>query len=129
MRCSYCGNAYVTDDPRCHGCGSPRNSRGRSGFRDANELYAEVGHALITGEPDRSRALLEKIIGSPQTEPKRLWTERSVKVAMVIGLIWMFPMVAFGLVAMAMPFVIGIYLPYRGLQAVFDWIRGGEVRR
>ena len=126
MHCAYCGNGYHDEAAHCHGCGSPRSG---PGYRGAEALYAKVGHALMTGEPNKSRALLEKIIGSPQTEPKRLWTERSAKVAMVIGLIYLFPTVALVLATMAMPFIIGVYLPYRGMQALFGWIRGTDARR
>jgi len=128
MHCAYCGNAYHGQAARCEGCGSPRSARAEPAYRDADALYAEVGHALITGEPNKSRALLEKIIGSPETAPKRLMTERIVKVGMVIGLIYLFPTVALVLATMAMPFIIMIYLPYLGIKRLICWISSDPAR-
>lgn len=125
MRCQYCGNAYVGDEPRCHGCGSPKRAK----YRDADTLYAEVGHALITGEPDKSRALLEKIIGSPEKEPKKLWTERGAKIAVCLVLFWMFPWVFLVLFTMMIPFLMFVFLPYKGFKALFSWISGDTARR
>lgn len=96
---------------------------------ETNALYAKVGQALMTGTPDKSRVLLEAIIGSPQKEPKQLWTERTAKAAFVLGLLYFFPLVAGGLVAMVIPFIMFCYLPYHGLKSVFSWISSDSTRR
>lgn len=129
MRCAYCGNSYLTDAPRCEGCGSPRSARMASEYRDADALYAEVGHALITGEANKSRALLEKIIGSAEKDPKQLWAERSAKIAVVLGILYFFPALLWIGFAMAIPFLIFFYLPFLGIKALLDWISGAPVRR
>lgn len=129
MYCAYCGNAYHTDAIRCEGCGSPRSARIQPNDRSADALYAKVGHALITGEPNKSRAMLEKILGSPQKDPKTLWTERGAKIALCLGILYYFPMVFAVLAMMVMPFVITIYLPYLGLKTLLGWIAGDTARR
>ena len=129
MRCAYCGNSYLTDAPRCEGCGSPRSARMTSEYRDADTLYAEVGHALITGEANKSRALLEKIIGSPKKDPTKLWTERAAKIALVLCILWFFPTLIWVGAVMFIPFIVTIYLPYLGLRALFSWISGDPVQR
>lgn len=124
MKCRYCGNAYLNNDPRCDGCGSPKTARVAPAYRGADQLYAEVGHAIMTGEASKSRALLEKILGSPEKEPKKLWIERSAKVTLCLGVLYMAPQIGYFAAAMIMPFLITIYLPYRGLKTLFTWISG-----
>lgn len=130
MRCAYCGNIYLNEAPRCDGCGSPRSMRLPTEYRDADALYAEVGHALITGEPNKSRELLERIIGSPHhKDPRALWTERLFKSCVCLGILYFFPYLILGILFLITPFMVTIYLPYLGLKKFASWIASEAPRR
>jgi len=129
MRCSYCGNTYMNNDPSCAGCGSPKTARIAPAYSSTDQLYVTVGHALMTAEQGKSRAILEGILGSPQKPPKQLWVERSAKIALVLGILYIFPMIGYVAVAMVMPFLFTIYLPYKGLKSLFSWIAGTAPHR
>ena len=123
MSCRYCGNAYLPGGrPRCEGCGAPKTAAAHPLYRDADALYAEVGHALITGEANSSRALLDRILGSPKKDPKQLWIERSAKIGLCLGLLYFLPWLLGMIAVMIVPFAITIYLPYLGLKSLMGWI-------
>jgi len=124
MKCGYCGNAYLNNDPRCEGCGSPKTARIAPTVNSAERLYAQVGHAVMTAEPTKTRALLISILGSPEKPPKTLWTERCAKVALCLGVLYLVPQMAYLAMAMVLPFLFTIYLPYKGLKTLFAWISG-----
>ncbi len=130
MACAYCGNIWTKDASRCDSCGSARRVRAQGEQCETEALYAKVGRALMNGDPDRSREVLDRVIGSPERqEPKRLWTERGAKIAVFLLLMWIFPWLFFVVAFMILPFVLTIYLPYKGLSALFSWFGEGPQRR
>jgi hypothetical protein len=130
MACAYCGNMWTNGASRCDSCGSARRVPGNTAKCETEALYAKIGRALLDGDPDRSRDVLDRVIGSPQQkEPTRLWTERGTKIAIFLVLLWMFPWLFFVAAFMILPFVLTIYLPYKGLSAFFSWFGEGPQRR
>lgn len=129
MACAYCGNTWNENTSRCESCGSAKRVRAADAPCETNALYAKIGRAVMQGDPNESRAVLDRIIGSPDQKPAKLWTERSVKIALGLFVLWMFPWLFIAAAFMILPFVMTIYLPYKGLSALFAWFGGPAARR
>lgn len=117
MACRYCGGAFEAEVRSCGGCGSPRPAPKVEAMQ-----IGKIGRAV--GRRDREAVLswLESHMPAQNETVERCWTRRGAKALLALGVLVFFPQLLFFGLALGMLFAFWVYLPYRGIRLLLEWI-------
>lgn len=117
--CGYCGGVLDMWSRTCAGCGSPRTA---TVIGEDDRVFAQVGRAVMARDPEMLIDWLDRHQPRPDESAQRKWSRRGSKAAVGLGLLFLFPHLLFAALALGMLFVFWVYLPYRGIRLLFDWV-------
>ena len=117
--CSYCGGLLEAWSRTCAGCGSPRSSRAKS---DEDRVFARIGRAALARDPEAVIDWLDRHQPQPDESAQHRWSRRGAKAAVGLGLLFMMPQILIFAAVLGLLFTFWVYLPYRGIRLLFDWI-------
>lgn len=117
--CSYCGTYFEGQGRTCDGCGSPRSARP---VTDDDRFFAQIGRAVAQRDTEAVIGWVEAHRPDPDESLEQKWGRRGTKALVVLGILFMFPQLLMIAAVIGMLFMFWIYLPYRGLKVLADWI-------
>ena len=122
MTCAYCGIALDSGAGRCAGCGAYRTVPPAEPSGTASSIYEQIGRAVVERQPNETLDRLIHLGERKNASTREQKIARVGKILFCLFLLWQIPTIVFPLLGLAMMFFIWIYLPYRGVKAVWGWL-------
>jgi len=85
-------------------------------------LYEQIGRAVVDREHGNALKTLARLGEREEASARETGAARIAKVLFCLFLLWQVPWIVVPVIGFGMMFFLWIYLPYRGLKAIFGWL-------